>query len=81
MKLVSDKPLPDMDPTKDFTSSETCGCKVVFLGSCLHRTTRMDCCPEHASSRMSHERNAIHRRAKDHHAYLVGRWRATRGRQ
>lgn len=32
----------------DWVWQEQCGCKVIFLGSCLHHTTKMEPCLRHS---------------------------------
>lgn len=62
--MVSELP-KRIHPQVDYPIIFQCGCRVTFLGSCFHHTSRMECCAEHNSRSKSAERNELRRRAKE----------------
>jgi hypothetical protein len=53
-----------INPSADWTKEFQCGCKVVFLGSCFHRSSRMTCCTDHAAEDKRAERDRLKLHAK-----------------
>jgi hypothetical protein len=47
-----------INASQDYSVRFPCGCAVVFLGSCFHRSSRMDCCERHRRA-TTEERTAI----------------------
>lgn len=65
MKAICEQP-ERINDAADYPIQFQCGCEVVFLGSCFHRSSRMTCCNKHNRRRDFEARNKIQRQAKEH---------------
>lgn len=54
-----------INDSEDYTIYYPCGCRVVFLGSCFHRSSRMEACASHDKQYQGEARNRIVWMAKE----------------
>ena len=54
-----------MRTDRDYVVHFPCGCKVTFLGSCGHHTSRMDACEQHNKFGQIEDRNLMCAEARD----------------
>jgi hypothetical protein len=53
-----------INEAEDYVVRRQCGCCVTFLGSCFHRTSRLEACILHNKRDQTHERDQIVAEAK-----------------
>lgn len=61
--MIAERP-KRIHPQVDLQIGFQCGCTVVFLGSCFHRSTRLDPCRKHDGKNDVDKRTAIVEEAK-----------------
>jgi hypothetical protein len=55
---------PPINEAEDYVVRFPCGCSVTFLGSCLHRSSRMTACHDHDGRDQTEDRDEIVRQAR-----------------
>lgn len=55
-----------IDPKRDFTYRERCGCKTTFFGESLLHTSLTTACPDHNRRDQTEWRTSFYLRAKAH---------------
>jgi hypothetical protein len=59
------EPQERINDSEDYVVRRQCGCRVTFLGSCFHHTSRLDACAGHNGRDQFDERIQIVKSAKE----------------